>query len=908
MLPGRAAPVELLVDRVARSRDGLQVLVIEGAPGIGKTELVDEVVDSAMRAADDGDTRLEVLRASGDADESHVAYGVLDQLRLPGRPATNTASDSTGSLPSPAERGAVLVAWLGDDDAPHRLLVLEDVSWMDRSSLAALSFALRRLERCSIAVLLTTRDASSVPAGVARLASGATGLTVQLDGLDEAGVREAVASWGLRASDRVLERLVRHTGGNPWHLRMVLASAEPAQLLDPSDLPPAATSDAQDLVAAQLDGLSDGATALVQALAVIGSTAPLALVVDTAEPSSPLDAVAQASEAGLLASASAGGVPTLVIDHPTRAAVYHGIPLPRRAELHLRAAERAPAPEVRARHRLAAADRYDLDLARSVAELASEATGRGDREAAAEWELGVARCHPDPSERAAAAVRAAQSLVVSGDFVAADAVLGSLDGAGAPGVSLLRARIAAARGQLDDATELLQSAWVDAAESGPRELGAAAASHLAAIGFVRARGDEAAVWARHALDAGAADLGLSDVDPQSRLQLSLMLAGRLDEALAAAPVPGTGPGSDLGPDGATDPRVDGSFGRAVVLALVGDPERGEADLADVAARARVGGPLSLWAFVQCWRSAFAFRTGRWDDAIEHAAVATIVADREAWSFAAGAHACLAVVLAARGRDADADAALAAAHEAAAAAGAPELVQHTVLAATVWAAFVRGEHRRVLELTEPLVDDPVARVPLLAAPPLALLRGLSAVRSGDADPADAAAVELGPHPPWAAWTGALGALAAGIGGDSDGCCEGLETALDGLDGAPFVLDESMLRLELGGALRRAGRRSAAAEHLRIAASTLGRLGAEPFVARAESELSMLGTRRPRRADAPTALTPTEQVVAALAADGRSNREIAAELVVSVKTVEFHLSNVFRKLGVTNRTQLARRSPG
>jgi DNA-binding NarL/FixJ family response regulator len=121
-------------------------------------------------------------------------------------------------------------------------------------------------------------------------------------------------------------------------------------------------------------------------------------------------------------------------------------------------------------------------------------------------------------------------------------------------------------------------------------------------------------------------------------------------------------------------------------------------------------------------------------------------------------------------------------------------------------------------------------------------------------------------------------------------------------SPF--DVARAHLAHGEALRRQRRRVAAREQLRLAIATFDRLGARPWLERAWRELRATGeSAAPRPAATAEELTPHELQVALLAADGQSNREIAAQLFVSPKTVEYHLAKVFRKLGVRSRFALA-----
>jgi DNA-binding CsgD family transcriptional regulator len=99
--------------------------------------------------------------------------------------------------------------------------------------------------------------------------------------------------------------------------------------------------------------------------------------------------------------------------------------------------------------------------------------------------------------------------------------------------------------------------------------------------------------------------------------------------------------------------------------------------------------------------------------------------------------------------------------------------------------------------------------------------------------------------------------------------------------------------------RAGRRRLARSDLEAARTIFGDLGAKAWARRAEAELARIGGRTSSRWE----LTPSERSVADLAAAGRSNREIADQLVLSVRTVESHLASVYRKLGVRSRVQLA-----
>jgi DNA-binding CsgD family transcriptional regulator len=133
---------------------------------------------------------------------------------------------------------------------------------------------------------------------------------------------------------------------------------------------------------------------------------------------------------------------------------------------------------------------------------------------------------------------------------------------------------------------------------------------------------------------------------------------------------------------------------------------------------------------------------------------------------------------------------------------------------------------------------------------------------------------------------------------------LEEAVEVLSGSPAKLEHAKARTEFGAALRRANRRSQAREQLRQAVELATICGAASLAERAEQELLATGAR-PRRIalSGVDSLTPSERRVAELAATGPTNREIAQTLFVTQRTVEVHLTSIYRKLGISSRSQLA-----
>jgi DNA-binding CsgD family transcriptional regulator len=143
----------------------------------------------------------------------------------------------------------------------------------------------------------------------------------------------------------------------------------------------------------------------------------------------------------------------------------------------------------------------------------------------------------------------------------------------------------------------------------------------------------------------------------------------------------------------------------------------------------------------------------------------------------------------------------------------------------------------------------------------------------------------------------------LGADPDMAC--FQAALEHLGATRDSFEIARTHLCHGERLRRGGRRTRAREELRLAIDEFRRLGASPWVTRAQAELRASGeTARPRRdLSRVEELTPHELQVALIVADGASNREAAAALFLSPKTIEFHLAHIYRKLDVRSRTQLA-----
>jgi len=262
--------------------------------------------------------------------------------------------------------------------------------------------------------------------------------------------------------------------------------------------------------------------------------------------------------------------------------------------------------------------------------------------------------------------------------------------------------------------------------------------------------------------------------------------------------------------------------------------------------------------------------------------------------------------------------------------------------------LEGRADEALDLLADFPEEPPASAPANGVASLYYARAVARHAAGDHEGALASAKSLGAllarldvdSPTWAAWRSvaieplrALGRLdeARALARENVALCEraevpdllgealrllgettadpsegfaALERAVKVLADAEGRLTEGLARLSLGSALRRAGQRSRAREELLAGRALVAACGAAPLVEHAEAELAAAGSRTTRLdVTGAGALTASELRIAGLAAQGMSNTEIGRMLFVSHKTVETHLSRVYRKLGIDGRAGLA-----
>lgn len=905
MFFGREAEVERVEALLDGARTGSgATLVLEGDPGIGKTTLLDEAIE---RAAGINHRRITGLEA-----ESHLAFAALAEIAEPlldglsGLPAPQArAIEAALALAPPAagDRFAACAGFLGllTTAAAERpvLLAIDDAQWLDRASAECLGYAARRLAGRSIAFLAAARCGSQHPF------TGRTVTRIELGGLDDRAARALLEERGGRFPAATSEALLAAAAGNPMALVEMPSLLTDAQrsgaepLEDP--LPPGIGI--QRAFESRIAGLPDPArdACVVAAVALAPDLGPI----NAACRSLGLDpaALEEAESAGIVRLTPEH----LRFEHPLlRSTVHAGAEAAERRRAHLALAEHTGA-DSSAWHRAAAAVGPDTAVADALEAVAKRAADRGAHAPAADAYERSARLSDQPGERTRRLVAAGVAAAIGGAYDRGAELLELADEIDDPEVrALLRHRLALVNlsGGLHSATEL-QALLVETAEQvEPSDAAAAAGMHADAGVAAAVAGD-----CRSVLEAGERATALlpADAPTAARCQvlsvkgLGLVLRGRGEEARAA-----------LDRAGELLPELDrlSPAAQSIALALGGRRSTGQvavlrSEVESFEEAARGAGALGMFPYLQILIADCAYRMGDWDVA------ATMIADGIAGAEESAQRSSLSIGLAiaarlhaARGEEREAREAVEQAQEIAATAALGSAMGWCNAAIGFLELSTGNVAAAVAEL-EPLervfalggLDDPL----LVPSAPDLIEAYIGAGRSGDAEIASA---ELTGRAERNATAGAAALAARCRGLVASGAFDRhFEQAIElhDEDGAPFELARTLLCY--GARLHRARRRPAAREHLRDAEAIFSRLGAVPWKERAEAELRAAGAVKRRPAANPDELTAQELRVALRVADGATNREVAAELFLSPKTIEFHLGRVYRKLDIHSRTELA-----
>lgn len=906
-------------DGLLRMGDGERqaLALIEGPAGIGKSRLIAELRERARTAG------VRVLAAHGSDLEREFPFGVVRQLFEPllAEPAArerlldNAAAaarpvfedlggdgDGGGDTSFAALNGLYWLTVNLSSEGPL-LLAVDDLHWCDRSSLRFLAYLSRRLEGIDavLAVGLRTAEPGTDPVLIGELAAAPGTLRVEPGALTEAGVAELIRSrLGAEPDAAFGAACMAATGGNPLLLRQLLSSLE-ADGVAPEAQQEAAVQEVgpravSRTVLLRLQRLPGEAAAVAQAVAVLGDGAQLPLVaaLATLDEHEVAEATASLARAEILRPE-----PPLGFVHPlVRDAVYHSLTSGERELQHVRATQLlmeagASAEEV-ATQLLVCSGRGHEWVVDVLGRAAGSARRRGAADSAVAYLERALQEPPPPQRRPQVLLELGLAETLTTGPAAADHLREAweaLDDAGE------RARVAATLARTlvftTEAREAVAFAR-HAADETPSE-------------FVDER------QALRAIELMANSLGVADSEAMARLREARTHgAGPGAKMLAAATAIGrtlTGSPADECVALANEAFADGvlveadpgflSTAAAQVLVMA-DRDEALAALDAMRAHSHRGGSLfgflgtNLWSgWSQLWRGDLPEAESTLLAALENAAAWGRLRSNAAYG--------------------------------------------PGFAFTGAVRILRGNLEGARSLLHEGGDDrSSSRLLLSSRVELLLAEGLN-------EEALAAATDLGErwgevvNPGWAPWRSqqarALDALgrteealarleeeltnARRFGSPSVvgralrvlGVLE-RERGIEHLREAVELLERSTARLELGfalhglgAALRRHRKPTEAREPLRRALELADRCGAEPLAAQARAELHAAGGRPRRTAlGGVESLTPSERRVADLAAEGRTNKEIAQTLYVTPKTVELHLSQAYRKLGIRSRREL------
>nr|WP_239149109.1 AAA family ATPase [Streptomyces sp. SID12501] len=895
---GRTEALALLEQALDRARTGVpQRVLVEGRAGIGKTALVRRFMALA------GLPR--VLYAEGDEAESGLAFGVLGQLLAdaPGAPA-----GGDGWVDSSAA-GAALVEVIGRAQGPGGdtvAVVVDDAQWADRPSLQALTFAVRRLRADRVVAIVVVRDIHDVllPGGLRRLCTAADVVRIRLEGLAPAEL--GLLSRGLgtgRLTARAAARLHTHTAGNPLYAQTLLEQSGLGLLDDlersGSTLP--APKSFTALVLARLSACAPATEALVSAASVLGVHGALDAAAELAGQDNPLPALEQAVSAGLLTER----VGDLVVRFPhplIHAAVYHRLGPARRAALHLRAAGLTGDESLALRHRACAATGPDRALAADLAALGRRLASERAWSSAAGQLSTAAGLSPDRAAYEQFTLEAVECRVLAGEVPDTAEAVERIQGfAQSAWRSYLLGRLTLF--DMDRSEALLCDAWKRCEPEIEPVLGARIAGQFAALYGSMLRGTDQAEWAQLAVrlapDSTATDmirfLAISGQAMSGRAAQALTALGRLEADPAVA----------------SPAELEELMGRGVLRGHTDDLAGAVRDLTGVlgACHSRSAMFRVIAANILAW---YEYQSGHWDDSMVHCDLAlSLAADTDQPHIAFSCHVNAALVRSARGDWAEAAGHARVTREYAASGHPYPLVQAALAAA--YLARARGRPEEVVAALEPLLAlgrrGPFEEPGLIPWPDL-LADAWTALgehkRAEEAlAPYEELAAERVHHGALALAARSRGNLEAAR-GDAAAAEQAFRAAHSHAEHARAPFDRALLHLAHGQFLRRAGKRTLAGEQLRAAREILVRLDAKPDLECCERELAACGLETGERGTRGAALlTPQEVAVARRVASGLTNRQVARELVISVKTVEYHLGRLYPKLGVDSRHQLASR---
>lgn len=891
-------------------------VLVTAADGGGKSHLVDSVVAELA-----GVTSVLVRALPWEKDTRLVvAARVLERLPRPdAEPPRRAGAAETAGVAGAAEKAGpvgdvVLVEALAGafvTAGPGAVVVVDDAEYSDPDSLRVLASAVEAAGRASVMLVLTLGSPAHGPS--AELCSELARETVRLGALDQSEIRTLVATrTGREPSAAAARRLLDYTGGEAGAVATVADQAPDSWWIAPFSVPPLPASVERE-TAALLAAMEPGQREVIEAAAVLsppvtlesltalisarGGTVPGPALVSAA-----LDA---AHTADLAQVDLSPGAATVRFRSPLlRTAVLRGVPPSELLHLHTlasRVAEAADDVDGALDHRASASTGPDADLSETLRARALVHARAGRWSSAGHAYLTAAALTPDGDRDRDLHIDGVDALINAGRISEARSLAQGLERVRSdPRRDAVLGSLAVHLGHAGEAQVLLDRALA-AREGGvpgsPAADPVALAQKFVVHSLCEWRPTRIRHWTRVVTGSGRPD------QPEVEEARAIEMLGRAIEG-----------GPDASP--AVEDRLAG-LAPAVAqrfemasgwIALARDDlETARRHLGSAVPTADVSGSarISIWA--QAWLARTLLLRGDWDDALRVVdTAARRVDDLELDLLAPVVHWPGAVIRSMRGDHLGAAAHL---RNLTTSADAYPVQVIPSAMARMQVSASSGDYTSVRLAAEPLVA--LSRELDIDQPgywPWHDLYSHALVLAGRLDeaedligPAETRAERRG-HRSTLARLGAVRARIAAVRGDVDECNRIFRRSLDHLDGLAMPYYSARMHFGYGQTLRRAGRRREAHLALGTARDIYEQLGARAYVERCDRERRAGGVDVARTGGNST-LTPQESAVATLVAAGRTNAQAAEELFLSVKTVQYHLTRIYSKLGVSGRTELA-----
>lgn len=928
-LAGRTAATRQLAELLQAARSGTPTVgVIRGSQGMGKTALV----ESFLRLENTAGNPPLILRAAGAAWERTTDFGVVQQLlsgvtgpvappaaeapaEVPAEPAPATGP---GAADSPANYGKLLLATVDrftTEESDVLVLWIDDLHWADLPSLKALLYALRRVgPKALLTIVAADMTVSGLDAGVEGLLSFPGARTMELGPLTPGDV-QSMAHRTPGSADTELPLpaariLAEHTGGRPGLIQPLLEQY-PASVWSTGQRVLPVPSELRAFVRTALAQLPPAAAALIEAAAVLGARPPLALAAELSGVSDAVAAVDAAVAAGLLALSTPGADTLLEFPLPAvRAAIYQNLGPGRQTAFHAAAARLTAIGAGQLGHRAAAALLPDAALARELGGAATAYAAEGAWGSAADSYAEAARLNPDCLERESLLIMAVDAMVGAGQLPRAVTAVETL--APSPRSDAVRGYLAILRGRPMQAEAMLRKAWTSVDPATDPGTAGQICQRQVLHALARFNARDLLTWVGRARLTAPPDSPPA-FEAQAIEGLGLGAMGRYAEAEASYE------SADQPPENSAQyQRIH--MGRGWLHLAMDRLDEARTDLAGAVPTEFGRGSHRITLWTQAWLARTDFALGAWDGALRTVENAVALQEESGIELLSPLlHWSGAQIHALRGNW---DAAAHHLERAAAADSYPIMVlPHCLAQAQV--AEVRADYEGVIRALQPVVRmDRSSGIDEPGFWPWQDHYANALVMVGQLEEADAF---LRPHERLAGQRrhqSTMARLASVRGriqaasGDFDAARITFLDALTRLENLPMPYARARIMFVYGQSFRRAGKRREAAGMLIQARDLFAVLGAAAYTDRCERELRASGvsTEENRRHSAPAPataeaatrfdeLTDQEQAVASLVASGLTNKNAAAELYVSVKTVQYHLTRIYRKLHICSRSELA-----